>query len=109
MHLTRCSKALMALKVTSSYLVSHLLAFNLNSMGKIKYINHVIEDMLRHHDKVMQDDWDEFLTMVEFAYNKFWKKFMQNTSQKPRSTSHYTNKWDQQISSVCCKDFLLST
>jgi hypothetical protein len=34
-----------------------------------EWVNRILEDMLRHYVNPMQDDWDEFLAMVEFAYN----------------------------------------
>jgi hypothetical protein len=35
----------------------------------MKRVNHIIEDMLQHYVNPMQDVWDEFLAMVEFANN----------------------------------------
>jgi hypothetical protein len=46
--------------------------------------------MLRHYVNPVQDDWDEFLTGVEFAYNSFWQESVRNTpfvlnyGQQPR-------------------------
>ena len=42
----------------------------LKQMGKRREI---IEDMLRHYVSPTQDDWDHYLSLVEFAYNNFWQ------------------------------------
>jgi hypothetical protein len=43
--------------------------FHSQTDGHMKRVNHIIEDMLQHYVNPMQDVWDEFLAMVEFANN----------------------------------------
>jgi hypothetical protein len=58
------------------YLLSTQLAmstsFHPQTDGQTERLNRVLEDMLRHYVSPSQDDWDEYLSMVEFAYNNSW-------------------------------------
>jgi hypothetical protein len=47
-------------------------AFHPQTVGQTEWVNRILEDMLRHYVNPMQDDWDEFLAVVEFAYNSSW-------------------------------------
>ena len=42
-------------------------------------VNPILEDMLRHYVNLVQDDWDELLAAVEFAYNNSWQESVRNT------------------------------
>ena len=42
-------------------------AFHPQIDGQTKRVNRILEDMLRHYIKPMQDNWNEFLAVVEFA------------------------------------------
>ena len=44
-------------------------AFHPQSDGQTERANRVLEDMLRHYVSPAQDDWDEHLSMAEFAVN----------------------------------------
>ena len=52
-------------------------------------INKILEDMFRHYIDPVQDDWDMYLSLVEFAYNNAWQEsirttpFMLNYGQHP--------------------------
>ena len=37
--------------------------------GHTERVNKILENMLRHHVSPTQDDWDIYLSFVEFAYN----------------------------------------
>ena len=47
--------------------------------------------MLQHYVNLVQDDWDEYLAVVEFAYNSSWQEYVWNTpfvlnyGQQPRT------------------------
>ena len=55
------------------------IAFHLQTDGQTKIINRILEDMLRHYVSPTQDDWDPYLSLVEFAYNNAWQESMQTT------------------------------
>jgi len=44
-------------------------AFHPQTNKHAEQVNRILEDMLRHYVNQVQDDWDEFLAVVEFAYN----------------------------------------
>ncbi|KAL1915429.1 uncharacterized protein VTP21DRAFT_6887 [Calcarisporiella thermophila] len=44
-------------------------AFHPQTDGQTERINRSLEEMLRHYVSYRQDNWDEFLTPIEFAYN----------------------------------------
>jgi hypothetical protein len=50
-----------------------LTSFHPQIDGQTKRLNKVIEDMLRHYESPPQDNWDEYLMMVEFAFNNLWQ------------------------------------
>jgi hypothetical protein len=39
-----------------------------------------MEDMLRHFVNSMEDEWDGYNAMVEFAYNDYWRRFVRTTT-----------------------------
>ena len=41
--------------------------------GQTERVNRMLEEYLRHYISPMQDDWDEFLPMAEFALNDSYK------------------------------------
>ena len=43
--------------------------FHPQTDGQTKRVNRILEDMLWHYINPIQDDWGEFLAVVEFAYN----------------------------------------
>ena len=54
-------------------------AFHPQTDGQTEWVNRILEDMLRHYVNPVQDDWDEFLALVEFAYNNSWQESVRNT------------------------------
>ena len=52
--------------------MKHLLssAFHPQTDGQTERINRFIEDYLRNFISPVQDDWDQFLHLAEFAYNR---------------------------------------
>ena len=55
------------------------LAFHPQTDGQTERMNHTLEDMLRHYVNPNQNDWDTYLTVVEFAINNAWQASVQNT------------------------------
>jgi hypothetical protein len=57
--------------------------------GQTERVNRILEDFLRLHISPVQDDWDLYLSFVEFAYNNAWQEsirttpFMLNYGQHP--------------------------
>ena len=47
-------------------------AFHPQSDGQTERVNRVLEDMLRNFVSPLQNDWDEYLDALEFAYNNSW-------------------------------------
>ena len=47
--------------------------------GQTENANGVLEDTLRHFVGPYQTDWDEYLTVAEFAMNNAWNESIQNT------------------------------
>ena len=43
-------------------------AFHPETDGQTEWVNQTIKQYLRHYYSWKQDDWDELLQMVEFAY-----------------------------------------
>lgn len=64
-------------------------AFHPQTDGQTERVNRILEDMLRHYVTPTQDDWDMYLSLVEFAYNNAWQEsirttpFMLNYGQHP--------------------------
>ena len=73
-------------------------AFHPQTDGQTKRVNRILEDMLRHYVKPVQDDWDEFLVLVEFTYNNSWQEsvgntpFVLNYGQHPRTPISGNNR-----------------
>ena len=44
-------------------------AFHPQTDGQTERVNRVLEEYLRHYVNPSQDDWDEYLSLAEFAYN----------------------------------------
>lgn len=44
-------------------------AFHPQTDGQTERVNRVLEEYLRHYVNPSQDDWDQWLSMAEFAYN----------------------------------------
>lgn len=55
------------------------IAFHPQVDGWTEQINRIFEDMLQDYVNPVQNDWDEFLPMVELVYNGSWQKSPQNT------------------------------
>ena len=53
-------------------------AFHSQTDEQTERVNQILEDMLRHYVNPVQDDWDELLAMVEFAYNSSWQESVRN-------------------------------
>ena len=47
-------------------------AFHHQTDGQTKRVDRILEDVLRHYVNPMQDDWDMFLAVVEFACKNLW-------------------------------------
>jgi hypothetical protein len=47
--------------------------------GQMERVNMILEDMLRHYVSPTQEDWDLYLSLVEFVYNNAWQKSIQTT------------------------------
>lgn len=45
--------------------------------GQTKRVKRILEDMLRPYVSPAQDDWDLYLSLVEFAYNHVWQDSIQ--------------------------------
>ncbi len=54
-------------------------SFHPQTDGQTERMNRVLEDMLRHYVNPYQNDWDEYLTVVEFAINNAFQTSIQNT------------------------------
>jgi hypothetical protein len=54
-------------------------AFHPQSDGQTERMNRTLEDMLRHYVSPTQTDWNEHLSMVEFAYNNARQESTQET------------------------------
>ena len=55
-------------------------AFHPQTDGQTHIINQILEDMLKHYVSPTQDDWDFYLSLVEFAYNNVWQESIQTTA-----------------------------
>jgi RNase H-like domain found in reverse transcriptase/Integrase zinc binding domain/Chromo (CHRromatin Organisation MOdifier) domain len=83
-------------------------AFHPQSDGQTERVNRMIEDMLRHYVNAVHDDWDSYLSLIEFAYNNSYHSsisttpFMLNYGFAPRTPdqSHGRGK------SVMAEDYL---
>ena len=53
--------------------------FHPQTDGQTKRVKRILEDMLRHYVSPTQDDWDLYLSLVEFAYNNAWQESIQTT------------------------------
>ena len=66
-------------------------AYHPQSDGQTERMNRVLEDMLRHYCDPSQTDWDEHLSLAEFAVNNAiqastrFTPFMLNSGQHPRT------------------------
>ena len=66
-------------------------AYHPQSDGQTERMNRVLEDMLRHYCDPSQTDWDEHLSLAEFAVNiavqasTRFTPFMLNSGQHPRT------------------------
>jgi hypothetical protein len=49
-------------------------AFHPQSDGQTERMNRVLEDVLRHYVSPTQDDWDDYLGLVEFAVNNAYQE-----------------------------------
>jgi len=83
--------------------------------GQTENANRVFEDTIRHFVGPYQNDWDNYLAVVEFAMNRAWNQtiettpFMLNYGQQPdtpqvlrlRSSNPrvapFVGKWDEQL------------
>ena len=54
-------------------------AFHPESDGQTERMNRVLEDALRNYVNPHQNDWDEYLDMVEFAINNSWQTSIEDT------------------------------
>jgi transposase InsO family protein len=54
-------------------------AFHPQTDGQTERVNRVVEDCLRHYVNARQDNWVQFVPLVEFAINSAWHESVQNT------------------------------
>ena len=54
-------------------------SFHPQTDGQTERMNRTLEDMLRHYVNPYQNDWDEYLNVVEFAINNAWQASIENT------------------------------
>ena len=65
------------------------IAFHLQTDGQMERVNRILVYMLRHYVSPTQDDWDLYLSLVDFDYNNVWQEsnqtipFMLNYGQHP--------------------------
>lgn len=59
--------------------LSRSTAYHPQSNGQTERTNRTLEEMLRHFASPVQDDWDEYLDVAEFAINNAWQESIQNT------------------------------
>ena len=52
-------------------------AFHPQTDGEIERVNRVLEDMLRMYVSERQNNWVDYLSLVEFAYNSSWHASIQ--------------------------------
>jgi transposase InsO family protein len=50
------------------------IAYHPQTDGKIERVNQVLEDMLRMHVMHHPNNWEDYLPLVEFAYNKVYQE-----------------------------------
>ena len=67
---------LLKLLGTKSYMSS---SYHPQSNGLTEGVNRVMEDMLRHYVNPMQNDWDDFLDVAEFAINNSYHDSIKDT------------------------------
>ena len=54
-------------------------AFHPQSDGQTERTNRLVEDYLRHYVNASQDNWDDLLSVAEFAINNAWQESVQAT------------------------------
>ena len=54
-------------------------AFHPQTDKQTERVNRILEDMLRHYVSPTQDDWDLYLSLVEFSYNNAWQESIKTT------------------------------
>ena len=59
--------------------LSRSTSYHPQSDGQTERTNRTLEEMLRHFVSPVQDDWDEYLDVAEFAINNAWQESIQNT------------------------------
>ena len=57
-------------------------AFHPESDGQTERLNRILEDMLRHFVGPLQNDWDDHLDALEFAYNNSWHQSLDTSPFK---------------------------
>ena len=73
-------------------------AFHPQTDGQTERVNRVLEEMLRHFNSPRQDDWDEYLSLAEFAVNNakhastgqspFFLVYGRNPRTRQQTSSH---------------------
>ena len=74
-------------------------------------LNRVFENMLRHYVSHFQNDWDKYLSMVEFAFNNSWQKSIKTTHFLLNYGQHPSTLVNRMISGsqiLAIKDFTLA-
>ena len=86
-------------------------SFHPQTDGQTERLNRVLEDMLRHYVSPSQDDWDEYLSMVEFAYNNSWQESIKTTPFLLNYGQHPSTPVNRRINGSqvpAAKDFALA-
>jgi transposase InsO family protein len=63
-------------------------AFHPQTDGQTERVNRYLEEMLRHYVSPRQDDWDEYLAVVEFAINNAYHESIGNTPFRLNNGKH---------------------
>lgn len=54
--------------------------YHLQTDGQIERVNKILEDMLRMYFMHQQRKWEEYMPLVEFAYNNGYLKYLKMSS-----------------------------
>jgi hypothetical protein len=63
-------------------------AFHPQTDGQTEIMNRYVEDTIRHYVNPAQDDWDEWLTPVQFAINNTSRPSKRHPSVPSTGTTH---------------------
>ena len=81
-----CNQAGVLLKLSTAY--------HPKTNGLVERTNEVVETALRHYVSANQDDWDDYLPLVEFALNSAYHKTLDSTPFKMNRISVPRNPFE---------------